>query len=146
MAKGYPDFFGMPIFPQYGTFNALQIPFGAVASGVTATLWEITGKCRLYGGSLRCDVATNEPANSKFTVTIDDVSHDCDIWRNMTKFNSGYIGARFVDIRRFDLVDGIFSFKVPGEIIFGLNYKLELVNASAGDIGPSGYLYYTEIL
>ncbi len=146
MAKGYPDFFGMPIFPQYGTFAADQTPAGAINTGDTKTMWELTGKGRIYGGSLRLTVVNSNPEGFFFTITVDEVSHNTDYVGLMNYNGNANIGSRFVQIRKYNLADKIFFVEMMGDFIYGLNYKVVLDNRSGDDVIPFGYLYHTRIL
>ena len=53
MARGYPDFFGTPIFPNYGPLEQDDSGGFIIATGTDETLINITGKGRFYSGRLR---------------------------------------------------------------------------------------------
>ena len=146
MAKGYPDYFGTPIFPQYGTFDATLTPAGAVNNGNTKTMWELTGKGRIYGGAIRSTVIDNNPEGIFFTITVDDVSHNTDYVGLMVDRGNAHLGSRFIQIRRYNLSDNIFMLEMMGGLIYGVNYKIVLDNRSGGDVTPYGYLYHTRIV
>lgn len=50
LTKGYPDFFGYSIFPQYGTYVVEEKPATVLGAGATVTLFDITAKATVYGG------------------------------------------------------------------------------------------------
>ena len=54
MAKGYPDFFGMPIFPSYGAVNQLDSGAVDIPMGTIVAIINLVGKFRIQGGGITC--------------------------------------------------------------------------------------------
>lgn len=52
MAKGYPDFFGVSVFRQYGSFQRKGEDLALVPAGDIETVLTITGKGEIYFGQI----------------------------------------------------------------------------------------------
>jgi len=73
MARGYPDFFGMPIFPSYGPAQLEDSGALVLAHGDTTDLVNIIGKGKTYGGELWFDGGGTIFVNTEIIVTIDGI-------------------------------------------------------------------------
>jgi hypothetical protein len=71
MPRGYPDWFGQPQFPQYGSVSEAKAEI-TIATGTETTLVTISGKGRIYGGVVLC--ASGNVKNADYVkLYVDDV-------------------------------------------------------------------------
>jgi len=73
MAKGYPDFYGFPIFPYYGDVSEEYDAAVVVLAGAFTELFSVTGKLRVHGGFMYIS-SNSSMEDDFFTVEIDGVA------------------------------------------------------------------------
>jgi hypothetical protein len=73
MSRGYPDFFGFPVFPDYGETTTKAAAALAIVAGTSSTLLDLTFKGRIIGGRIYTSEGALH-ANQYFELTIDGVS------------------------------------------------------------------------
>lgn len=148
MGRGYPDFFGIPIFPNYGPFTVDDSDAVNCPAGAKTTILTIAGKGRSYGGWISWISVENIFQGSYIVFEIDGATiistspywdlyfgHDRDDHR-IARLN-GYIYNETSYVVRYSIVR---------DFTWGESLVISLRNNTA--VAFSGYatLYWSKVL
>ena len=145
MAKGYPDFYGMQIFPKHGpvvddTQSPLDIP-----NNVWTTIHEITGKGLIVGGSAWFLEDLIE-IDTTFRLTLDDnVNTEVSVL-NMVDYAMDSPLDAPIFLQHYEGYEGQIKIGYAPGITFDINYKIEAYITNPGDTVAHSVLHYTRIL
>lgn len=142
MSRGYPDDFGMSIFPSKGPFN--QWAGGITLEGLCAftTVIDINAKGTIYGGYLRC-VDDDLDLTSHLRLTIDGTATPLRTLTDLFERSQGEGYYHPLKVFVYSTVPPRFSIELRPDIDFGINYKIELDNNSANLVTWVHEFYYS---
>lgn len=146
MSRGYPDFFGYSIFPNYGTTYRTLANDSLIMVDETQEEWNISGKGVILGGWMAIGNIT-DINKCILTVKIDGQTNQFRSmywmdWYNIITPNSGIMYLTKLDE---DNKDVILSFSVG--VPFGNNFLVTVKNSTDADAyTATGNLIYTKML
>lgn len=146
MAKGYPDWFGISIFPQFGPFRWDYGGVTVIADDETDSIIRVDFKGKTYGGRwLIIDLLDDPDAMTVYTY-VDDVEIASDSPWSMyaNGFGLGYATPQKMLMlnRRRNRYMGA----VRQDITFKESFEIKVANASGGDLTCTANLYCAEIV
>ena len=145
MAKGYPDFFGFSIFPQFGDYKIeINDPF-LVGMDAWGTIFELTAKGKLYSGFLHITTAHSLTAiQIRFTI-------DGEVWTSETL--PGMLTRGLSDTYAYPAVLALYNVEIgeyawvfQQDITFASQFKVELHSSVAGAVPGWGHLHWAEVI
>ena len=133
MARGYPDFFSMPIFPTRGVSQHEFITPIVVPAGTSGLVVDIAGKGSMLGGYVTIEGSLNF-ANMYLNPIIDGMP--INRIYPLELFNARCTNSKngLFFIVRLDYSASVWAFGISGDLDFGLWFNTLLVNDTALDL------------
>jgi len=148
MARGYPDFFGFSIFPQYGTFSLDEALGQVCASGATTEITEVLGKGVTYGGYLHLSFDAEDKETVGVIIEIDSNIFRQDIYLPMAAYHRWVVENRFLRMIEYSW-NGITSyliFEIADGFTFSFNLKLSIWNTSGVPVSSSHNIWWAQVI
>jgi len=146
MARGYPDFFGLPIFPSYGPFTYESAININCPNLVTTTILTINKKAKLYGGRLYIVGAAGSGVNYYPLLYFDDVgvgSNNVGSWLEYTTWISDHFGLW---VEYYNDVTQNYVIGFPRDVTFGLKLEIKLAQNSGVAATANAFVYLADVL
>jgi hypothetical protein len=144
MPRGYPDWFGQPQFPKYGSAQSDQ-GYKIIKESGEKTIFEVISKGRTYGGHIYV-------FGSGASIT--DVIHlyvDGKLLLSTTfmyardyNFSEGYITPLILSC--YDTLTPRYAFNINKDITFDLSFKVTYTTTSAEERDVFYFLFYSAII
>ena len=147
MAKGYPDYFGYSVFPQYGTPNFTTFIFLNIIPAATQECFEILSKGSIRTGYIRLKSAADFFATVHVKVWIDSILlFDNDPWDEYWSGQDQSVSS-VVTLSRLGLTGGAYyvDFIFNTDWTFAHQVKVAVVNNSAANIDTWGNFIYAKV-
>ncbi len=144
MAKGYPDFFGISIFPQYSAYQVdRQAPIDIVGGG-SANLWTINTRAELFGGWIRF-ITTSDPPECTVIMTAD--GSDLIIFDFALSMKYGLIQPFKAPIvlSRYDRAEKEYGVVIQSIVRFESSLVISMSSWGVEDLTGWGEIYYAKI-
>ena len=145
MARGYPDYFGMSIFPKFGTFTEEIITDAATPDTETSTLFNVVAKARIYSLIIRIFNA-DSLAGIGLTMTIDGTTFVQYNIIDLLNHRLGVAGGYPLKVSLFDVVGKQCTIVGAAEITIEQSFKLDILNVSGGAINHGGLIHYARVI
>ena len=144
MARGYPDFFGFSVFPQYGPFTEEHGAPVDILAGNTRDFFELTAKGVIYDGYHRI-YSCADPSNILINVTVDgdlipSVSPDV-----LLRYNLTSEGDYLISLKEYNPELGEYIVALRRGTTFSGTFKTTIINDSAGDITVISILQWANL-
>jgi len=147
MARGYPDFFGVPIFPSYGPLERTQSGPILIATANNQDVINVAAKGRSYGGHLEYHGTGNVFDATQVIVTIDG-----QILTGMfasTLLERGHqqsygLFARLLGYWRTATTEYV-NYQFSPDFTWGLSCVINVINNSGANILGTGAIYWAEV-
>lgn len=144
MSKGYPDFFGFSVFPQYGAFINESAGGVAVVAGASVDFFDIQSKGRVYDGYLRIYGCTL-PATVSVRLTIDGVASQWGRLDYLLRYNFTHETDYLFTLKKYNTSDDEFIVSFREGITFSSSIKATVLNSGADDIDVIAVFYYGKV-
>lgn len=147
MGKGYPDFFGYSIFPQFGAFQLTESGAVVVAADSYGTIFDISAKGVVYSGYVATQTLGLADTSSIFArLTVDGQ----EMYSRVLDDQLAYGFTAEIDIP-FVLVDynratNLYVFVIQQDITFSQSFKLEMYTDITAQIFCHGYLSWAKVI
>jgi len=130
MARGYPDFFGQPTFPGYGTATCPAAGSVVCLPGEVKTVINILGKGRILDCVIRANSAVRM-ANQEISIYIDG-NWVCRFPPNAA-LDSPLFDYEFLIVKPIAIFHetGYWYWRIPADIIFNSQLRIDATNADA---------------
>lgn len=148
MARGYPDFFGMSVFPQYGPFQVdAAIAVNCPDSAITQVI-ALAGKGVTYGGYLQLIIAQLVKNQMSVIVTLDGNAFTQDIpgpgatYLNDRQFN------RFLRLFEYswDGTNGIVAYEIAEGFTFNATLVIEVSNNNGIALAAQSNIWWAQVV
>ncbi len=147
MSKGYPDFFGYSIFPNYGNFQLTDSGAVIIPADSWGTIFNISAKGKIYSGYVGIqDLGLADTATIIARLTVDG---DVMFSRSLDDLlNHGFVGDLDIpfSLTYYSKVNNFFVVTFPLDITFANSYKLEYFTDASAQIFVHGYLNWSRVL
>jgi len=148
MARGYPDFFGFSVFPQYGPFQ-VQVAAGVnCPNGATTQVITIAGKGATYGGYLHLSIA--QLVKNQMSVDLDldgnvftqDIPGPGVIYYNDRQF------MRFLRLFEYswDGATSIAAYEIAKDFTFGVNLTISVTNNNGIALTAQSNIWWAQVV
>jgi len=145
MAKGYPDFFGFSIFPQYGSFSVEDLPVEIIADGDNFDIINVLGKGVVHSGdlTLSCD---GNPLGISIQISIDgqDLAQEAPPWLLRHGFGPGVDTP--IICTEYDPSQGRYTIVLHTNVSFVTSFIVNVKNNSGENCVTYGYLYWSKVV
>lgn len=144
MAKGYPDFFGYSIFPQFGVFQIENQPAAVIAHDTTGEVFSISAKGLIYSGYCELYI-TGDDGLVTPKLTID--GYDTTYPPIESMLNIGFHGALDLPLilTRFNRNTSYYDIIIQRDITFANSFLFEIANASGANVTATGDIYWSRL-
>lgn len=146
MAKGYPDYFGMPFFPSYGPPVRQEEVNGTIGDGEQLPVFHVSAKGRLYGGWIQIIPDAIDPVQIRLYLWIDGEAVFYATLAMMLDWNISAPGYLPLGLIRYDYDSGTFVVCPSVDMTFGSEYLLEIGNGTGADLSVNAELHYARII
>jgi len=144
MAKGYPDFFGYSVFPQFGIYQVEEKGATVIPAGDSVTVFDVEGKGTIYGGYMffgKTDITgliTLSLTIDGFTVILPSIK---------TMLEAGWIGGLDLPFIVTEVNDAIPSYTVivQANITFAEQFKITASANVTADASVNGKLFWAKL-
>lgn len=143
MGKGYPDYFGYSVFPQFGTFKNEAIAV-AIAGGATETIIDITNKGKIYSGYIDISITRLQEAFLNLTVDGTTLAYLTPFAMKTRDFRGG-LDLPFI-LSYYDVIAGMCTVVFQTDITFISQYKLEIQNTTAFVANITGNVLWANVV
>lgn len=141
----YPDYFGVSIFPSYGSFKEHRRLITSLADATRATVFNLEAKCRIYG--LWLEITAVDAADGvDIITTIDDDELSAIVLDDLFSRSRGQLGGYHLKLSRYNILEKAFTLVGATEITFTDSYKLEIDNDTGDTIYFDGAIHYAEVI
>lgn len=144
MAKGYPDFFGMTLYPQVRIFTQITLTDKVIATGAIDFAYKATGIGISYDGFVIIDCA-GDPDGLTIQVVLDGVGIASltltDLLNNTMTHDDDY---PFV-LKQYNKGTGQYGISLKGGLNFSSYYWVQCWNTSGNDATLNGRFYWYEV-
>jgi hypothetical protein len=143
MPRGYPDWFGQPQFPKYGSArydNGSEI----ITEVGEKTILEVITKGRTYGGMVYV-YGSGASIHDTVHLYVDGkllISRGFDNARDYN-FSEGYVSPLI--LAYYDTLTPHYAFNINRDITFDLSFKVTYSTTSAQERDVFCFLFYSEI-
>ena len=148
MARGYPDFFGFSIFPQFGTLTEEDSGLFAIVTGNTQTLFTITQKGKSYGGILRYNGQGDVHLKTQAIVIVDGVTISDEVPAGQIHYGYYVIPNQFINLVDYHITDTyeyvVFNFGT--DFSWGKSVVVNLENTSGMNIAGQCWYWWAKVI
>lgn len=141
MARGHPDYYGLPIFPKYGT----AYRDSAIVSLTLAAYEEVTeilGQGRIYGGKF-WSTSADATENVALRLYIDEILIQQDSFEQLRGMGLDHKAPTPLYLLMYDKDDPWFTMGIRGDLTFQSSIKLEAIGVAGKTVVVSSTIYYT---
>jgi len=147
MAKGYPDFFGFSIFPQFGAYQYTDSGAIVVAADTYGTIFDIDSKGKVYTGYLHIQTLGLANTASIFVeMTVDGqmiISRPLDVLLQI-----GFTGALDVPfiLTDYNKDTNYFTIVFMSDFSFSQSVLVRIYTDATAQIFVHGYLIWAKVI
>jgi len=145
MARGYPDYFGLPIWPNYGTLKGSILPAGTALPAGDSTIHDLTVKGIVRGGFLEL-----KDASLATLITLKLTIDGAEIYNDTIQFflDNDLLEAfgALVKLCRYDIAKAAYSLEFTPDIMFGYQYNVVLNMPGAPGNTCYSRLFYADVI
>jgi len=144
MAKGYPDFFGYSIFPQYGAPKIYEGSIAAQPANTWDDLVVINAKGRILSGYFGAYTVGDE-ANARFKLTVD--ADEWEMYSFEGMFRTSLVkGVNFpIQCTHYNDVAGLYRFSIQPELSFVTLFKIEAQSPPANTMDSGAVIFWSQV-
>lgn len=144
MSKGYPDYFGFPMFPTLGNYTQ-QYVYKANKSDSVISMFDLQSKGITQGGYIYF-TGVEDPVNVKMGITIDGYRFIDEAINNLMTFSQIHNDNGLIGLTKFSPSEELFNCVFSSGITFKDQYKLDIINPMNYIITIGSSLFYSIIL
>ena len=146
MGKGYPDFFGFSIFPQFGAYQFTDSGAIIVAAGTYGTLFDIDSKGKIYTGYVSIQtLGLADTATIYLEMTVDGQRIDSQSIDEMLQINfRGSLDVPFV-LTDYNRKTNYYTIVLQSDLSFSQSVKLRIYTDPTAQIFVHGYLVWAKV-
>lgn len=145
MAKGYPDFFGYSVFPQYGPYQFETPAFAALAAGISGNLFSISGKGVLTGGFIAFS-SIDEPANVHIQMKPDGVDSYDYLLEYYKDYGFNFPATGMFFASDYEAADGYVTLHPTPGLTFSSSLVVYVSNNAAGAINIASNIWWQRLV
>lgn len=146
MARGYPDYFGLPMFPEYGSLNLESSGTITIVADATEIITLLSLKGRIYGGTLKLYTPTLDIPTYAIRITIDGTLLINPMVHQILDRNTAVGFSGLLQLTEYNMEEGYFLFTYNKDIVFGYQFLIEVLNGTINDVGVDSDLIYAKIV
>jgi len=140
MARGYPDFYGISIFPKYGSPTIDPAVLINCPNAATTQVFYVAGKGRIYGGSLRLVLAVGFPVACQLALLVDGVLHNTWSLSQLLEYNFTQFPDFLVHLTEYNREDDIYVLTFRDNVSFQISVEVQVINNTGGAVTATGDL------
>lgn len=146
MAKGYPDFFGFSIFPQFGAYQFTDSGAIIVAANTFGTVFDVNSKGKIYSGFINVQtLGLADTATIFLEMTIDGqimYSQTLDVMLQI-----GFTGALDVPftLTNYNRKTNYYTFSFQSDLSFSQSVLVRIFTDATAQIFVHGYLIWAKV-
>ena len=135
----------MPIFPSYGPLQQQRQIVLVVPNLEILTVFSITGKAIVFGGSLQFILDENDPTRVDIVPVVDGIIFDD--WSLTQLLENNWVDNwnHFVHLTQYNFETGYYSITIDHHIPIGTDFALRIQNATGDDVHTIGDLFYHNV-
>lgn len=141
----YPDYFGVSIFPTYGSFKEHRRLITVLAINTRAAVFNLEAKCRIYGLWLEI-TSVSAPDGVDIISTIDGDELSAIVLDDLFTRRRGYLGGFHLKLARYNVLEEDYTIVGATDITFTNSFKLEIDNGTDGNIFFDGAIHYAKVI
>lgn len=143
MAKGYPDFFGFSVFPQFGPFQN-EVINKVVASGASGDIVNISDKGNIYSGYF--DISSVRLQSIFINLIVDGTSVAyLSPQALLIRGHNSALDLPFI-LTLYETVTGMATIVIQSDITFSSSYRIEIQNTTIADATMSGNALWSKVI
>lgn len=141
----YPDYFGVSIFPSYGSFDEHRRLITELAATNQGIVFNLEGKCRIYGLWLEI-TNVDAPDGVDLITTIDDDELSAIVLDDLFLNVRGQFGGYHIKLSRYNVPEKDYTIVGATDITFTDSFKLEVDNDTGDTIYFDGSIHYARVI
>lgn len=148
MARGYPDFFGMSVFPQYGPFQVESATGINCPNAATTQVIALAGKGVTYGGYLHLNLAQQSKNQMAVDITLDGNTFTQDIPGPGAIYYNDRQFLRFLRLFEYswDGTTGIVAYEIAEAFTFNATLVIELTNNNGVAVTAQANIWWAKVV
>jgi len=148
MARGYPDFFGQSVFPQYGPFQVQAVAGLNCPDSATTQIIEILGKGSTYGGYLHLVIAQQLKNQMNVDVDLDGNTFTQDIPGPGVSYYNDRVFNRFLRLFEYswDGLTSIVAYEIAAGFTFSVNLTISVTNNNGIALTAQSNIWWAQVI
>jgi len=148
MARGYPDFFGMSVFPQYGPFQVEAEVAVNCPNAATTPVIAIAGKGVTYGGYLHLSIAQLVKNQMAIDCTLDGNAFTQDIPGPGFLYYNDRQFKRFLRLFEYswDGATGIVAYEIAEGFTFNASLAIAVTNNNGIALTAQANIWWARVI
>jgi len=148
MARGYPDFFGFSVFPQYGPFQVQAAVGINCPNAATTPVIEILGKGATYGGYLHLSIAQYLKNQMSVDIDFDGNVFTQDIPGPGASYYNDRLFNRFLKLFDYswDGTTSIVAYEIAKDFTFGVNLSISVTNNNGVAVSAQSNIWWAQVV
>lgn len=145
MSKGYPDFFGYSIFPQFGVYQIEHKVGFNIPADSWGTVFEISAKGKVYGGSI--GMTTTDKTNVIVPrLTIDGYSTIYPSIHLMLRYGMTKVFDMPFILSEYDPEQMYYTLMIQADMTFASEFKVEIYASAIAAVTAFGDLFWAKLV
>lgn len=146
MARGYPDYFGMPIFPSYGAMVDVGETDAVFPDAGDTFAIDVGDKGSLRFGWIHFTLINDLPASVAMALYLDGSTPGSTTLENLYDFNAIDHPHKGLFLTRYNRESKMYHVIFDREINFGQTFRVRIANLTGANIAYLCYASYAKVL